>query len=102
MEIKNTYVKVADPVLLVLMKYNAGRQNDYVDIAKIITHVYHDDFGAFEKEARPIIEGYLKESEKNEQDINNAIKNTIEVLRVIYKEYGNISDISDLVLAKRN
>ena len=101
-EIKKVHVKVVDPVLLVLMKYNAGRQNDYVDIAKIITHVYHADFGAFEKEARPIIEGYLKESGKSEQDINNAIENTIGFLRVIYKEYRNISDISDLVLAKRN
>ena len=34
-EIKNTYVKVVDPVLLVLMKYNAGREKDYIDIAKI-------------------------------------------------------------------
>jgi len=97
-EIKNTYVKVVDPVLLVLMKYNAGRENDYIDIAKIITHVYHADFGAFENGAIPIIKGYLKESGKNEQDINNEIKNIIGFLRAIYKEYR---DISDLILAER-
>ncbi|MFP3289374.1 MAG: hypothetical protein RXO35_03015 [Candidatus Micrarchaeota archaeon] len=96
-EIKKAHVKVVNPVLLVLMKYNANREKDYIDIAKIITHVY-GDFDAFEKEAIPIIEGYLKESERSEQDINNEIKNIIGRLRAIYKEYR---DISDLVLAER-
>jgi predicted nucleotidyltransferase len=93
-EIKNTYVKVVDPVLLVLMKYNANREKDYIDIAKIITHVYRGDFGAFEKKAKPIIESYLKESgEENKSDINNRINYTIELLKKIYEEYKDKSDI---------
>jgi len=97
-EIKKAHVKVVNPVLLVLMKYNAHRERDYIDIAKIITHVYHGDFDAFEKEAIPIIEGYLKESERSEQDINNETNNAIRLLRVIYREYKNKSD---LVLTER-
>jgi len=92
-EIKNTYVKVADPVRLVLMKYNTSREKDYIDIAKIITHVY-SGFGAFEKEAKPIIESYLRESGEE-----NKLDYTIELLKKIYEEY---KDKSDLVFAMRD
>jgi len=92
-QIKKAHVKVVDPVLLVLMKYDAGREKDYIDIAKIITHVY-GGFGAFEKEAKPIIESYLREAGEE-----NKLDYTIELLKKIYEEY---KDKSDVVFAMRD
>ena len=96
-EIKNTYVKVADPVRLVLMKYNTSREKDYIDIAKIITHVY-GGFGAFEKEAKPIIKSYLREAGEE-----NKLDYTIELLKKIYEKYKyeEYKDQSDLVFTRR-
>ncbi|MEM4098867.1 MAG: nucleotidyltransferase [Candidatus Micrarchaeaceae archaeon] len=56
---KNGIVRVIHPALLILIKYSAGRDKDWQDIANLIRNLYNNSPAEFIKEEREMIEKYI-------------------------------------------